>query len=176
MNEEKMETVNSGNQENLPFKEPEDSAPIEQKTEDNDQAQSPPEPIIAVAPKAGELHVVTPQGQDSEKITHPAFQLLNHLQQATETLRGLNLEGFRQIYPIFLSIFGAFLLGLALLITLNLLESINQLPLFGGALQGAAELVGFVALVRFVTLHLLKQQKRADLLTRIAHLKKKLLG
>ena len=57
-----------------------------------------------------------------------------------------------------------------------LLQSINQLPFFGGVIEGTAELIGFVALVRFMTSNLLRQQKRAELLTRIAVLKKKLLG
>ena len=171
-----MEKINSVNQESLPFNQPEEISLVELKTEENNQPQSVPEPVIAVAPKAGELLVATPQGQVSEDITPDASQLFNYLQQARETLRGLNLEGFRQIYPVFLSIFGAFILSLALLITFNLLQSMNQLPLFGGVVQGAAELVGFVALIRFVTLNLLKQQKRTELLTRIALLKKKLLG
>ena len=66
-----------------------------------------------------------------------------------EALRGLNLEGFRQIYPVFLSIFEVFLLSLALLITINLLQSMNQFPLFGGVIEGAAELIWFFALARF---------------------------
>ena len=171
-----MEKDNSANQKELPFKEPEVVSSIEPNAVDSETAESPPEPVIAVAPEAGALHAVSSQGQDDKEITPNASELFDNLQQGMEALRGLNLEGFRQIYPVFLSIFGAFLLGLALLITINLLQSMNQLPLFGGVIQGAAELIGFVALVRLVTSNLLRQQKRAELLTRIAVLKKKLLG
>ena len=171
-----MEKDNSVNQKNLPFKEPDLNSLIEPNSIDGEQTQSLSEPVIAFAPEAGELRVVSSQDEESKEIAPNASQLFDYLQQGMETLRGLNLEGFRQIYPVLLSIFGAFLLGLALIITANLLESINQLPLLGGVIEGSAELVGFVALARFVTSNLLKQQKRADLLTRIAVLKKKLLG
>jgi hypothetical protein len=172
----KMEKDSLGNQEEMPFKEPEMVPTIEPNLLEKEQAQSPPEPVIAVAPEAGALDTVSSQGQDDKEITPNVSELFDYLQQGMQALRGLNLEGFRQIYPVFLSIFGAFLLGLALLITINFLQSINQLPLLGGVIEGAAELIGFVALVRFVTFNLLRQQKRAELLTRIAVLKKKLLG
>ena len=172
----KMEKDSLGNQEEMPFKEPEMVPTIEPNLLEKEQAQSPPEPVIAVAPEAGALDAVSSQGQDDKEITPNVSELFDYLQQGMQALRGLDPEGFRQIYPVFLSIFGAFLLGLALLITINFLQSINQLPLFGGVIEGAAELIGFVALVRFVTFNLLRQQKRAELLTRIAVLKKKLLG
>ena len=171
-----MEKDSSANQEELPFKEPDAVSPNELNSAEGEQAQSLPETVIDVAPEAGELGAVSSQDLDSKELAPNASQLFEYLQQGMETLRGLNLEGFKQIYPVFLSIFGAFLLSLALLMTFNLLQSMNQLPLFGGVLQGVAELVGIVALVRFVTVNLLKQQKRAELLTRIALLKKKLLG
>ena len=171
-----MEKDNSANQEELPFKEPDDVSPIELNSEEAEQPQSLPEPVIAVAPEAGEIDVVSSQDEDSKETPPNVSQLFEYLKQGMESLRGLNLEGFRHIYPVFLSIFGAILLGLALLMTVNLLHSMNQLPLFGGVLGSIAELIGLVALVRFVTSNLLKQQKRAELLTRIAHLKKELLG
>ena len=171
-----MEKDNSANQEELPFKEPDDVSPIELNSEEAEQPQSLPEPVIAVAPEAGEIDVVSSQDEDSKETPPNVSQLFEYLKQGMESLRGLNLEGFRHIYPVFLSIFGAILLGLALLMTINLLHSMNQLPLFGGVLGSIAELIGLVALVRFVTSNLLKQQKRAELLTRIAHLKKELLG
>ena len=171
-----MEKDNSANQEELPFKEPDVVSPIELNSEEAEQPQSLPEPVIAVAPEAGEIDVVSSQDEDSKETPPNVSQLFEYLKQGMESLRGLNLEGFRHIYPVFLSIFGAILLGLALLMTVNLLHSMNQLPLFGGVLGSIAELIGLVALVRFVTSNLLKQQKRAELLTRIAHLKKELLG
>ena len=171
-----MEKDNSANQEELPFKEPDVASPIELNSGEAEQPQSLPEPVIAVAPEAGEIDVVSSQDEDSKETPPNVSQLFEYLKQGMESLRGLNLEGFRHIYPVFLSIFGAILLGLALLMTVNLLHSMNQLPLFGGVLGSIAELIGLVALVRFVTSNLLKQQKRAELLTRIAHLKKELLG
>ena len=171
-----MEKDNSVNQNNLPFKELDLSSLIEPTSQEGEKTQLLSEPVIAFAPEAGELRVVSSQDEESKEITPNASQLFDYLKQGMETLRGLNLEGFRQIYPVLLSIFSALLLGLALIIAANLLESINQLPLLGGVIEGSAELVGFVALARFVTSNLLKQQKRADLLTRIAVLKKKLLG
>ena len=171
-----MEKDSSVNQKNLPFKEPDVNSLIEPNSIDGEQTQSLSESVIAIAPKAGELRVVSSQDEEIKDIAPNASQLFDYLQQGMETLRGLNLEGFRQIYPVLLSIFGAFLLGLALLITVNLMQSINQLPLLGGVIEGSAEFVGFVALARFMTSNLLKQQKRAELLTRIAVLKKKLLG
>ena len=171
-----MEKDNSANQEELPFKEPDDVSPIELNSGEAEQPQSLPEPVIAVAPEGGEIDVVSSQDEDSKETPPNVSQLFEYLKQGMESLRGLNLEGFRHIYPVFLSIFGAILLGLALLMTINLLHSMNQLPLFGGVLGSIAELIGLVALVRFVTSNLLKQQKRAELLTRIAHLKKELLG
>ncbi|NKB74608.1 MAG: hypothetical protein GKR83_08830 [Synechococcus sp. s2_metabat2_7] len=101
-----------------------------------------------------------------------ASLFFDYLQQGMESLKGLNLEGFLQIYPVFLAIFGTFLLELTLSLLANLIHSINQLPLFGGVLQGISELVGLVALVRFVSKNLLLQRKRAELFTRIAVLKK----
>ena len=171
-----MEKDNSANQEELPFKEPDVVSPIELNSGEAEQPQSLPEPVIAVAPEGGEIDVVSSQDEDSKETPPNVSQLFEYLKQGMESLRGLNLEGFRHIYPVFLSIFGAILLGLALLMTVNLLHSMNQLPLFGGVLGSIAELIGLVALVRFVTSNLLKQQKRAELLTRIAHLKKELLG
>ncbi len=173
---DEMEKDNSANQEELPFKEPDVVSPIELNSGEAEQPQSLPEPVIAVAPEAGEIDVVSAQDEDSKETPPNVSQLFEYLKQGMESLRGLNLEGFRHIYPVFLSIFGAILLGLALLMTVNLLHSMNQLPLFGGVLGSIAELIGLVALVRFVTSNLLKQQKRAELLTRIAHLKKELLG
>ena len=85
-------------------------------------------------------------------------------------------QGFQQIYPIFLSILGAVIAALILVIVLNVLHSINHLPLIGDFLTGVLELCGLVAVTRFVVLNLLLQKKRADLFLRIAVLKKDLIG
>ncbi len=166
----------SDNQDDLPFKEPEDVSTIKSDVVEGEAFQSIPEPVIAAAPGTGDLSVLPSQEQDSKNIETNQSQLFGYLQQAMETLRGLNLEGFRQLYPVFLAIFGACLLGLALSLSGNMLQSINQLPLLGGVLQGVMEVVGLVAFARFISINLLRQHKRAELFTRIALLKKELLG
>ena len=166
----------SDNQDDLPFKEPEDVSTIKSDVVEGEAFQSIPEPVIGAAPGTGDLSVLPSQEQDSKNIETNQSQLFGYLQQAMETLRGLNLEGFRQLYPVFLAIFAACLLGLALSLSGNMLQSINQLPLLGGVLQGVMEVVGLVAFARFISINLLRQHKRAELFTRIALLKKELLG
>ena len=103
-------------------------------------------------------------------------QLLQRLNQGLAALKDLNLQGFRQIYPVFLILFGSVVAGIALSLVAGVLDSMNHLPLIGGVLQGVSELIGLVVLVRFIADHLLRQQKRADLFARIVVLKKDLLG
>ena len=91
-------------------------------------------------------------------------------------LKGLNLYGFQQIYTIFLSIFGAVIAALILVLASNVLYSINRLPLIGNLLGGVFELCGLVVVSQFVVSNLLLQKKRADLFMRIAVLKKDLIG
>ena len=104
------------------------------------------------------------------------MRLLEQLSVGFDSLKGLNLEGFKQIYPIFLILFGAVILGLILSFIAHFLDSMNHMPLVGGLFQGLSELVGLVALVRLVTSNLLLQHKRAELYARIADLKKDLIG
>ncbi len=171
-----MEKNTAANQDDLPFKEPEEISPLPTTLNQGDAVQSIPDPLLPLDPGAGELSVRPSQDQSSQTKEPTASQFFDYLQQGMESLKGLNFEGFWQIYPVFLAIFGAFLLGLVLSLSANLLQSINQLPLFGGLLQGVSELVGLVAVVRFVSKNLLLQQKRAEIFTRIAVLKKDFLG
>ena len=78
--------------------------------------------------------------------------------------------------PVFLSILGAVIAALALVIASNILRSINHLPLIGDLLGGVLELCGLVVVTRFVFSNLLLQKKRADLFLRIALVKKELIG
>tara|TARA_B100001939_G_scaffold342384_1_gene353444 strand:- start:493 stop:1062 length:570 start_codon:yes stop_codon:yes gene_type:complete len=103
-------------------------------------------------------------------------ELMAYLQKGLNSLKGLDLNGFQQIYPVFLSIFGAVIAALILVIASNILHSINHLPLIGDLLGGVLELCGLVTVTRFVLSNLLLQKKRADLYVRIALVKKELIG
>ena len=103
-------------------------------------------------------------------------ELMVYLQKGLNSLKGLNLNGFQQIYPVFLSILGAVITALILVIASNILHSINHLPLIGNLLGGVLELCGLVVVTRFVLSNLLLQKKRADLYMRIALVKKELIG
>ena len=103
-------------------------------------------------------------------------ELMVYLQKGLNSLKGLNLNGFQQIYPVFLSILGAVITALILVIASNILHSINHLPLIGELLGGVLELCGLVVVTRFVLSNLLLQKKRADLFLRIALVKKELIG
>ena len=167
------------NPSDVPFKDPDVSQPLQLQSESEAFAATPADAVIAPAPDAApiSLHASSdPQEANEVDADLSSSQLVDYLRQALDALRGLNLEGFRQIYPVFLVVFGTVVLGLALSVTVNVLQAINQLPLCGGLLQGLAELIGLVALVRFVSANLLLQHKRAELFVRIAALKKDLLG
>ena len=103
-------------------------------------------------------------------------ELMVYLQKGLNSLKGLNLNGFQQIYPVFLSILGAVITALILVIASNILHSINHVPLIGDLLGGLFELCGLVVVTRFVLSNLLLQKKRADLYMRIALVKKELIG
>ena len=90
-------------------------------------------------------------------------ELMVFLQKGLNSLKGLNFNGFQQLYPVYLSILGALVTALALVIASNILRSINHLPLIGDLLGGVLELFGFVVVTRFVLSNLLLQKKRADL-------------
>ncbi|WP_186489101.1 CAAD domain-containing protein [Synechococcus sp. BIOS-U3-1] len=102
--------------------------------------------------------------------------LIQQLLLGLESLKQLNLEGFKQIYPIFLIVFGSVILGLLLSFIATFLGSVNHLPIVGGLFQGVSELIGLVAVVRLITSNLLLQHRRAEVFARIAALKKDLLG
>ena len=103
-------------------------------------------------------------------------ELMVYLQKGLNSLKGLNLNGFQQVYPVFLSILGAVIAALILVIASNILNSINHLPLIGDLFGGILELCGLVVVTRFVLSNLLLQKKRADLFLRIALVKKELIG
>ena len=134
------------------------------------------EPIKLASDEPAEISLQ----QDADCVDHPAQlgldELMGYLAKGLDSLKGLNLHGFQQIYTIFLSIFGAVMAALILVIASNVLHSINRLPLIGNLLGGVFELCGLVVVSQFVVSNLLLQKKRADLFMRIAVLKKDLIG
>ena len=154
----------AGAEHGLPFEEPLQD-PIDQA-----------EPIKLASDEPAEISLQ----QDADCVDHPTQlgldELIGYLAKGLESLKGLNLQGFQQIYTIFLSIFGAVMAALILVIASNILHSINSLPLIGNLLGGVLELFGLVVVSKFVVSNLLLQKKRADLFMRIAVLKKDLIG
>ena len=63
----------------------------------------PVDPEIPVAPEGG---ACSRNGEVAWRMTSIA-QLLERLNQGLAALKDLNLQGFRQIYPVFLILFGA---------------------------------------------------------------------
>jgi len=153
----------SGAEPGLPFKDPLEATPA--------QAES-----IKVASEPSDITLQTSEA-DPEQDAQPTLdELLAYLSKGVDALKGLNLQGFQQIYPVFLGILAAVITGLVLVIASNILTSINHLPLIGGLLDGLFELCGLVVVTRFAASNLLLQKKRADLFVRIAALKKELIG
>ena len=154
----------AGAEHGLPFEEPLQD-PIDQA-----------EPIKLASDEPAEISLQ----QDADCVDHPAQlgldELIGYLAKGLESLKGLNLQGFQQIYTIFLSIFGAVMAALILVIASNILHSINRLPLIGNLFGGVMKLCGLGVISQFVVSNLLLQKKRADLFMRIAVLKKDLIG
>ena len=153
----------SSAEDRLPFKDPLESVP----------AQAEP---IKMASDSAELSVQSPAAGPEQPSEQNLQELLGYLGKGFDVLKGLNLQGFQQVYPAFLAILAAVVTGLVLVIAANLLTSINHLPLIGGLLSGLLELCGVVVVTKFATSNLLLQKKRADLFLRIAELKKELIG
>ena len=153
----------AGVESGLPFKEPLQSP--------SDQSEP-----IKIASDPAEM-TLQPDAGDLEQVTQPSLdELMGYLGKGLDSLKGLNLQGFQQIYPVFLSILGAVIVAVILVIASNILNSINHLPLIGGLLGGVFELCGLVVVAQFAVSNLLLQKKRADLFVRIAAVKKELIG
>ena len=153
----------SGADGGLPFKDAPEAAPR--------QAESIPVPLDPT-----ELSLRS-SAADLDASTQPSFdEMIGYLGKGFDVLSGLNLQGFQQIYPVFLAILAAVATGLVIVILSNILISINHFPLIGGLLERLFELCGLVVVARFAASNLLLQKKRAELFLRIAELKKKLIG
>ncbi|EAU73508.1 hypothetical protein RS9916_28404 [Synechococcus sp. RS9916] len=153
----------SGAEDRLPFKDPQESVP----------AQAEP---IKMASEPAELSLQSPTPGLEEPSRQSLEELLGYLSKGLDVLKGLNLQGFQQIYPAFLAILAAVVTGVLLILAANVLTSMNHLPLVGGLLGGLFELCGLVVVAKFAVSNLLLQKKRADLFLRIAELKKELIG
>ena len=163
-----------GGEGGLPFQEPDEQIA-------SDPAQAFPElskddPVIEVAPEAGSLSAPMESTESGSAGAASVQAFWEQLQQGAEALKALNFEGFKQVYPVFLVLFGSVVVGIGLVFVVSFLQSMNHLPLIGGVLEGLSELVGLVVVTRFVSGNLLRQQKRAELFARIVVLKKDLLG
>ena len=155
--------LQSGAEPGLPFKDPLEATPAQSES-------------IKVASEPSDITLQTSES-DPEQDAQPTLdELLAYLSKGVDALKGLNLQGFQQIYPVFLGILAAVITGLVLVIASNILTSINHRPLIGGLLDGLFELCGLVVVTRFAASNLLLQKKRADLFVRIAALKKELIG
>ena len=153
----------SGAEDRLPFKDPSESVP----------AQAEP---IKMASEPAELSLQSPASGLEQTSDKSLNELLGYLSKGLDVLKGLNLQGFQEIYPAFLAILAAVVTGVLLILAANVLTSMNHLPLIGSLLGGLFELCGLMVVARFVVSNLLLQKKRADLFLRIAELKKELIG
>ena len=162
------------NEGGLPFKEPVDSAELNLADDPIESGEAQSLSLAETTPVVIDAQTQS-DGEQKDPELSPS-RLLEQLSLGFESLKELNLEGFKQIYPIFLIVFGSVVLGLILSFIAHFLDSMNHLPLVGGFFQGVSELIGLVAVVRLITSNLLLQHKRAELFARIAALKKDLLG
>ena len=151
----------------LPFKEPVESCELNLSVGigEDEEIQS--------------VEIATPEASADLENQHEELTVSHLIQQlllGIDSLKQLNLEGFKQIYPIFLIVFGSVILGLLWSFIATFMSSMNHLPVVGGLFQGVFELIGLVAVVRLITANLLLQHRRAEVFARIAALKKDLLG
>ncbi len=152
---------------------------IEQKAAEFSPAAAKPRsdsPVIELAPESGAITPKTPVAS-SEETQQPSISFfLEQLKQSLEALKVLSPNGFRQIYPVFMILFSTIVIGISLSLVASLIETINHLPLLGGMIRGLSELIGLVAVTRFIAANLFLHQKRAELFARIVVLKKDILG
>ena len=158
----------------LPFKEPDDSVELNLVADSIESGDGQSLALAESSPGVIDAEVPSDCGKKDPELS--VSRLFEQLSLGFDSLKELNLEGFKQIYPIFLIVFGSVVAGLLLLMVANFLDSMNHLPVVGGVFQGIAELVGLVTVVRLITSNLLLQQRRAEVFARIAALKKDLLG
>ncbi len=126
-----------------------------------------PAPLVASASHgaAGDGAV----GDSARELLGLPLQFLNQLLQRVGSAK---LDSLADLIPAARLVGIALLAGVALKLTGATLGAINDVPLLGGLL----ELTGLVSLLNFLARNALKQQKRAELLSRIRKLKQDFLG
>ncbi len=126
-----------------------------------------PAPLVASASHgaAGDGAV----GDSARELLGLPLQFLNQLLQRVGSAK---LDSLADLIPAARLVGSALLAGVALKLTGATLGAINDVPLLGGLL----ELTGLVSLLNFLARNALKQQKRAELLSRIRKLKQDFLG
>jgi len=108
-------------------------------------------------------------GDSARELLGLPLQFLNQLLQRIGSAK---LDSLADLIPAARLVGIALLAGVALKLTGATLGAINDIPLLGGLL----ELTGLVAMLNFLARNALKQQKRAELLSRIRKLKQDFLG
>ena len=108
-------------------------------------------------------------GDSARELLGLPLQFLNQLLQRVGSAK---LDSLADLIPAARLVGIALLAGVALKLTGATLGAINDVPLLGGLL----ELTGLVSLLNFLARNALKQQKRAELLSRIRKLKHDFLG
>ncbi|MCP9808991.1 CAAD domain-containing protein [Cyanobium sp. HWJ4-Hawea] len=142
---------------------------------EQDQSPEPAhEPEIAVEIPVAEAAPIVPveahgAGAEAKELLGLPLQFLNLLLQKLGATR---LDSLAEFLPALRLLAIALVAGIALKITGSTLGAINEIPLVGGLL----ELLGLVGLLNFLARNALKQQKRAELLSRIVKLRKDFLG
>ncbi|QPN59220.1 CAAD domain-containing protein [Synechococcus sp. CBW1002] len=135
------------------------------------QAIHPVIPVAEPAPLAP--RPAQPAGAAAETSAAEALRLpLQFLNQVLGKLGASQLKSFEDLLPVARLLLLAVVAGVALKLTGATLQAIDELPLIGGLL----ELVGLVAVLNFLARNALRQQKRAELLSRIHQIRKDLLG
>ena len=139
-----------------------------------------PEPLPAVEIRAAEPAPLVASanpgaagdwaaGDSARELRGLPLQFLNQLLQRIGSAK---LDSLADLIPAARLVGIALLAGVALKLTGATLGAINDVPLLGGLL----ELTGLVTMLNFLARNALKQQKRAELLSRIRKLKQDFLG
>lgn len=126
-----------------------------------------PAPLVASASQGAEGNGAV--GDSARELLGLPLQFLNQLLQRIGSAK---LDSLADLIPAARLVGIALLAGIALKLTGATLGAINDIPLLGGLL----ELTGLVAMLNFLARNALKQQKRAELLSRIRKLKQDFLG
>lgn len=152
------------------FAEPEELATLELDPEPVPALEiraAEPAPLVASA-----SHGAEGDGAVGDSVLELRGLPLQFLNQLLQRIGSAKLDSLADLIPAVRLLGIALLAGVALKLTGATLGAINDVPLLGGLL----ELTGLVTLLNFLARNALKQQKRAELLSRIRKLKQDFLG